>query len=305
VHNYVVQIVKLLDYLGMSEKKFNNLSLTIPDIAPSDQSESEKSLFFVVEQLMSKVEELLIENRLLRDELLRAKGGSGRPQMGPSTLGKDTKAAVSGKQGKRAGSFKLSKTAELVIHQDIAVKPLNLPSGARFKGYKDWVVQDVELNVSNIRYRLERWITPDGINLTGVLPKSVDGSHFGSTLRSYVLYLYAQLRVTQPLIREHLLDLGIKISSGQIDSILSSWGTKLSKERVDILSAGLEVSPYIQTDDTGARHKGENGVCTQIGGDFFTYFASSNSKSRINFIQLLQGENTGYLLNDFSKEYLS
>jgi hypothetical protein len=37
-------------------------------------------------------------------------------------------------------------------------------------------------------------------------------------------------------------------------------------------------------DDTGARRKANNGFCTQIGNAHFTAFATTTSKSRLNFL---------------------
>jgi hypothetical protein len=51
-------------------------------------------------------------------------------------------------------------------------------------------------------------------------------------------------------------------------------------------------------DDTGARHKGTNGVCTQIGNDDFTWFGTTGSKSRLNFLGLLRAGHTDYVIND-------
>ncbi len=41
-------------------------------------------------------------------------------------------------------------------------------------------------------------------------------------------------------------------------------------------------------DDTGARHKGRNAICTQIGDDRFTCFGTTYSKSRLNFLECLR-----------------
>ena len=54
------------------------------------------------------------------------------------------------------------------------------------------------------------------------------------------------------------------------------------------MHAGLAQSTYIHVDDTGARHQGKNGYCTHIGNELFAYFASTNSKSRVNFLGLLR-----------------
>ncbi|MEW6352477.1 MAG: hypothetical protein AB1646_25795, partial [Thermodesulfobacteriota bacterium] len=40
----------------------------------------------------------------------------------------------------------------------------------------------------------------------------------------------------------------------------------------EILRVGLEISDYINVDDTGARHKGKNGYCTHIGNELFAWF---------------------------------
>lgn len=60
----------------------------------------------------------------------------------------------------------------------------------------------------------------------------------------------------------------------------------------------MSVSPYIHTDDTGARHDGKNGYCTHIGNELFAWFSSTESKSRINFLSCLgQGSDYFYVLN--------
>ena len=59
---------------------------------------------------------------------------------------------------------------------------------------------------------------------------------------------------------------------------------------------GLQVSRHLQTDDTGARHNGKNGYCTYIGNEFFAWFESTESKSRVNFLSLLRAGHTDYVL---------
>ena len=61
---------------------------------------------------------------------------------------------------------------------------------------------------------------------------------------------------------------------------------------------------YFQADDTGARHQGRNGYCTYIGNDLFAWFASTEHKSRINFLELLQPERR-YEVNAEALTYLT
>ena len=67
---------------------------------------------------------------------------------------------------------------------------------------------------------------------------------------------------------------------------------------------GLHNSRYLHVDDTGARHKGKNGYCTHIGNEQFAYFASTDSKSRINFLALLRAGHEDYVLNDEALAYM-
>jgi hypothetical protein len=71
-----------------------------------------------------------------------------------------------------------------------------------------------------------------------------------------------------------------------------------------VLRAGLETATWITVDDTGARHKASNSVCTQIGNDHFTWFGTTNSKSRLNFLDLLRAGHTDYIVNDAALAYM-
>ena len=56
-------------------------------------------------------------------------------------------------------------------------------------------------------------------------------------------------------------------------------------------------------DDTGARHQGHNGACTQIGNELFAFFASTDSKSRLNFLEILRRPHTDYVINETAVAY--
>ena len=130
---------------------------------------------------------------------------------------------------------------------------------------------------------------------------------FSETLKkkaTNVLYLYTQGHMTQPLILEHLLDLKIDISAGQVNNFINEGKDDFHHEKDEILQVGLEVSDHVNTDDTGARHKGKNGYCTHIGNHLFAWFQSTATKSRINFLKLLRAEHNDYFLCEEAFDYM-
>jgi hypothetical protein len=266
----------------------------VPNIAEEEKSELVIQLLEIIKQQAELIQEL-------RDEIARLKGHNPKPKISPSVLEQPARNKPKGK--KRPGSKKRRKTAKLKIHDEPKVVAENIPEGSKFKGYKDFIVQDLRVEAHNIRFRLECWQAPDGRYVTAKLPSHLKGKHFGSKLIRFVLYQYHHCHVTQPLLLEQLREMGVDISSGQLNNILVEDNDVFHKEKDAILATGLEVSSYVNVDDTGARHQGKNGYCTHIGNDWFSWFASTSSKSRINFLRLLRCGGTDYVINDAAVAY--
>jgi Transposase IS66 family len=247
----------------------------------------------------------------LKDELAVLKGEKKRPVFKPSRMHEEAgkvkapAGAADGKQLRRAGSDKRSKTRTLKIDKDCVIEPAQpVPPGSRFLGYRDFVVQDLVIKASNTRYRLARWQTPQGKILTGRLPKALKGRHFGPTLGAYVLYQHHQCQVTQALLREQLREWDIDISTGQINALLCHDKERYHAEKDDLLSTGLAHSTYVTVDDTGSRHQGNNAYVTHIGNEYFAWFKSTLSKSRINFLELLRAGDSSYWINATALDYM-
>lgn len=181
---------------------------------------------------------------------------------------------------------------------------MDVPAGSVFKGYKKYIRQDIEIKAVNTCYEVESWQAPDGRYLYGQLPLYLQGTDFGPTLKSYIIYQYHHCHVTQPLLLEQLREWDICISSGQLSRLLTEGHEGFHQEKEDLLDEGKNSSGYLQTDDTGARHAGGNGYCTFIGNEWFSYFKSTGSKSRINFLEILNGGES-YCINGFALQYAS
>ena len=249
-----------------------------------------------IQQLQERVHQL-------EDEIARLKGLKARPRIAPSTLETPPRPPRD-PHAKRPGSAKRSKTAQLTVTDEILVPLAHCPEGAVFKGYEDFVVQDLIVQPRVIRYRRERWLTLDGRSLVAPLPADVvPGSHNGSNLVCFILYQYHHQHVTQPLLLEQLHQVGIDISAGELSRILTEGKEAFHQEKAELLPAALAVSAYVQVDDTGARHRGHNGACTQIGNELFAFFASTDSKSRLNFLEILREPHTDYVINPTAVAY--
>jgi Transposase IS66 family len=234
-----------------------------------------------------------------REEIARLKGLKGRPTIKPSGMDKGTEPPKSERRGKRR--FRGKVTPRVPI-EDQVVK-VAVPEGSRFKGYEPFLVQDLVIAARATCYQRERWVTPDGRTILAPLPDWVDG-HFGPELRRFVLMQYHQGQSTLPRLTALLHSIGLAISKRQLQRLLTDKQADFVSEAQDVLRAGLATSPFVSVDDTGARHAGKNGFCTQIGNDWFTWFGTRVSKSRLNFLDLLRAGHTDYVLNDAAYDYM-
>ena len=215
----------------------------------------------------------------LREEIARLKGLKGRPNIKPdvkpSGMDKGTAPAKPGKDKKRPARGKVTPRVKI---EDEVIR-VEIPPGSIFKGHEPFLVQDLVISAKATCYLRERWVTPDGRTILAPLPQGIDG-HFGPELRRFVLVQYHQGQSTMPRLLALLRSVGVSISKRQLVRLLNENHEAFLAEAQDVLRAGLETSPWVSVDDTGARHAGKNGFCTLIGNEWFTpAFAGAGSGS--------------------------
>jgi hypothetical protein len=279
------------------------MRILMPDIAEAERTPLVQQLLDIISHQQERILQLEERVQQLEDEIARLKGLKPRPRIAPSSLEPPPRPPRD-PNAKRPGSAKRSKTAQLTITEETLIRLPHVPEGAVFKGYEDFVVQDLILQPRVIRYRREHWLTPEGRSLVAPLPAElVPGSHYGPDLICFILHQYHHQHVTQPLLLEQLHQLGIDISAGELSRILTEGKDPFHQEKAELLPSALAVSAYVQVDDTGARHRGHNGACTQIGNESFAFFASTDSKSRLNFLEILRRPHTDYVINETAVAY--
>jgi hypothetical protein len=233
----------------------------------------------------------------LRDENARLKGLKARPVIKPSGMAEATTPKRRGKPGRRRGKVVPRVAVETRVLR------VEAPPGSQFKGYEPYQVQELEIRARVVRYRRERWLTPDGQTIVAPLPEGTRG-HFGPELRRWVLMQYHQGQVTVERLLAQLQAIGISLSKREVMRLLIERQDEFLTEIQEVLQAGLATADWISADDTGARHCGANAVCTQIGNDSFAWFGTTGSKSRLNFLELLRAGHTDYVVNDAALEYM-
>ena len=197
-----------------------------------------------------------------------------------------------------------SQPASPPVSEGYSLSPDEIPEGSVRHGRESFTVQELEIRAKSVHYWLEQWLTPEGKTISGRPPDSLHGHHFGPELQAFVLLQHYGCAVTQPQLLELLWNAGVSISAGELSNLLTKRHDDFHTEKDELLATGIRCSHYLQTDDTGARHKGQNGFCTVIVNDLFTWFGTTGSKSRENFLTLLHRPWPVYVLNRHGLDYL-
>ena len=271
-----------------------------PDI---DELEIEALKGLVIE-LLERDAAREVEIAALRAEVRRLKGLNGPPDIKPpSGMERKARSRAKAKAGRSANKTRRGAKKGRVAIDERRVIAVAAPEGSRFKGYEDYLVQDLHCRSHTVLLRRERWTAPNGGTVVAPLPPGTRG-HFGPELRRFVLAQYHGAQTTVERLTALLRDVGVEISKRQVVRLLNAGHEGFAEEADAVLDAGLAGAPWVSVDDTGARHGGRNGVTTQIGNEAFTWFGTTFSKSRLNFLELLRGGRGGYALNEAALSYM-
>src|SRR5215216_3266237 len=144
----------------------------------------------LVIELLGKVAALEQTVAAQRAEIARLKGLKGRPALKPSGMEKASAPKPPSSPKGRRGPVR----PRVAVEDRILAAAV--PPGSCFKGYADFLVQDLVLRTRCIRYRRERWLTPAGHLIVAPLPGGGNGhfAWFGTTARKSRLNFLELLR---------------------------------------------------------------------------------------------------------------
>src|SRR3954454_13341625 len=231
----------------------------------------------------------------LREENARLKKLPKRPRLAPGGMDRAAGARRRRRTG-HGGRHTPPATEERVL-------TVAAPPGSRRKGYQPYTVQDLVLSSRVVRYRRERWLTPDGHELVAPLPPEVAG-HFGPGIVRFALMQHVQGQVTTERLPARLRALGVRIAKGQLVALLTARKDAFHAETDAVPEAGLATARWATVDDTGARHAGRGETTTHIGDDRFAWFATRPSGSRLGFLELLRAGRPDYVINAAAVAYM-
>jgi len=239
-------------------------------------------LLNTIERLAQANQELRNENQQQKDEINRLKGEKGRPRILPNNPEYQAKAPKETpkkwhKDSKKP-KIKIDRTEYIKIDKSI------LPDDAKHNGYRQIIRQDIKFETDNVEYWLERYYSPSlKKTYEAKLPESLQNTEFGSHLKAFIAYLYYAGRVTENRIHKILEESGIIISEGEISNILTKEKSNVfAMEKKSLFETGVNQADYLNIDETGARHKGNNHYLHVVCNKFFSAF----------FIRQAKGSNT-------------
>jgi hypothetical protein len=114
----------------------------------------------LVEKLSADLRDAQVENQRLQDEVNRLKGEQGKPKVKGSTpKPAPTDHSSENERHQSRPRHKKSKNAKVQIDREqvVDVDPSVLPKDAKFRGYKDVVVQDILLRTDNVRFYKKKY----------------------------------------------------------------------------------------------------------------------------------------------------
>lgn len=248
---------------------------------------------------------LLEENRLLKDEIARLKGQHGKPQIKSNVPVTDHSSEAQRKQPKiwtkqpKKHLIAINRTRVLELDRT------DLPPDIEFKGYEDYVVQDLKLECDNILFQRAKYYSPStGKTYLANLPPGYTG-HFGPGSRSLALWLAYSGNMSHADIHALFANAGLHISTGKVCQLLVEGQADFHTESADVLMAGVASSPWHHLDDTLTRVNGQNQHCYTLCNPLYSAYDTRAGKDRLSVLQVLTaGRPLAYLCNCEALAYM-
>ena len=281
---------------------------------------SKNDLVRAVMAMRNKVEEQEQENKLLKkevqklkDQVNNLKGEQGKPDIKPPKNDdddddkKDSGSSSNGSTNKNKRNTTKKDKIKVTRVEKVPIDKSKLPDDAQNKGSRSIIIQDISIDLDNVKFEIPIYYSPsEGKSYEGEIPAAYKGSEFGPGIWSFIKLMHFEGRITQNVLWKMLKGMGIKISEGQINTIiLSHKGIDLNNEMNNAREAAINKQNFEQIDDTGARVNGKNGATIAVVNDYMSFYFTNPSKNRLAAIDALTGSRElKFCINEISINYL-
>jgi hypothetical protein len=287
-----------------------NRQLEIAGELPAEVQLAIGKLLNVIEAISADKQQLADELKRLRELLEQKKKGK---TTGDDDAGSKKKDHSSEKQRRQppllSSASDLPDPKPITIHETrrVSVDVSTLPADATLVEIKSVVVQDIVIRPNNIQFELEVYYSPSMRRYyRAELPPGLDRGEFSGTLQALLIALKYSGNMTEPKIRELLENFDVRISAGSVSKILTNTANEFAPELDDMVRAGLESTPYQQTDDTSARVAGKFWHTHILCNPFYTAYFTKPHKDRLSVLEVLQNtEDLKFLLNSETLKLLA
>jgi regulator of replication initiation timing len=221
-------------------------------------------LINIVEEVLKKMDSLIKENILLKQEIAKLK-----KQSSPPTFSSKDYSAT---KRMKAAPFKWKKSKKkgaLAVDQVVKIPKATICQcgSTQFTAIRthERVVQDIIIKRNNILYQWTDYkCVGCGKIHKGTLPEEIKGQEFGGSLRSWTSVLKYNYRFTLPLLHRLYTGVGIKISTGELSHIILKNSNALQPVYTYLKVWGIKLSRYLQSDATGMKRKADRKKSTIV-----------------------------------------
>jgi flagellar biosynthesis/type III secretory pathway chaperone len=213
------------------------------------------------------------------------------------------------KYGRYKKRNRKSKVVNIEIdrEQECKIDKSTLPPDAVFMYYEDNIVQDIIIESDNVLFKKEVYYSPSQHKtFMAKVPDGYEGG-FGPGIKAEIINMKYINNMSEPKIVESLQSHNTIISPAYVSNRLTAPNNMqpFIDEKNDLFQVALEVSPFIQIDDTGCRVNGTGRYVQILCNDFFTAFFTVPRKDRLTVLDILRNfEPRCFIFNNDTFDFL-
>lgn len=209
------------------------------------------------EELSEKVNQLLKENQELKQEVARLKKQSSPPRF-PQTKKHASATEAIQQQTEKKRWKKAEKKGTIAVDREVSLPEVEacVCGGKQFRILRTWkkMVQGIQIFRDNVIYKgLDKRCIQCGKVYVSEIPEDIKGRSFSPETASTASLLKYFCRMSEGLIYTFFTGFGLKISRGEITTLLLGNSNKLIPAYTHLRVWGIKLSRYIHTDATGSK----------------------------------------------------